>query len=501
MNGTTSVQSETRFDVIIVGAGISGINAAYRVQEQLPGASYAILEARHDLGGTWDLFKYPGIRSDSDLFTFGFAFNPWNRSNPIAEGSAIKSYMSETAQKFGIDKHILYKHKLVSSNWSSEENVWSLDVDNEGSSKTYTARFLIFGTGYYNYHEPLQAEIPGIENFQGQIIHPQFWPEDLDYKDKKIVIIGSGATAITLLPNLAEKAQRVTMLQRSPTYILSLPNRSASRWLAYLLPSSVYQKMQRAIWILTSRIFFLFCQRFPTVARWILRQNVNRQLPAHIPHDPHFKPRYNPWDQRLCVCPDGDFFQSLRKGKADVKTDTIKAVTKKGITLNSGETIDADIIITATGLKLQIAGGSSLTVDGEKIDIGSKYLWNGVMLQDLPNACFVIGYTNASWTLGADATAQFVTRLIRNLEARKLIAATPRLKPGIAKSLQQRPLLNLNSTYVTVAQRALPLAADQAPWQPRDHYTKDMAFAKKGDIDTGLEFVQGPSFRLRPKLS
>lgn len=501
MNGTASVHSESRFDVIIVGAGISGINAAYRIQEQLPGASYAILEARHDLGGTWDLFKYPGIRSDSDLFTFGFAFNPWNRSNPIAEGSAIKSYIASTAQKFGIDKHILYNHKLVSSDWSSAENTWSLNVDAQGTSKTYTARFVIFGTGYYSYTEPLTAQIPGIDNFQGQIIHPQFWPEDLDYTDKKIVIIGSGATAVTLLPNLAEKAQRVTMLQRSPTYILSLPNRSASRWLAYLLPSSVYQKMQRIIWILTSRIFFLFCQRFPSVARFILRKNVSRQLPAHIPHDPHFKPRYNPWDQRLCICPDGDFFRSLRKGKADVKTDTIKTVTKNGVALNSGETLDADIIITATGLKLQIAGGSSLSVDGEKIDIGSKYLWNGVMMQDLPNASFVIGYTNASWTLGADATAQFVTRLIQNLERRKLIAAIPRLTAGVAQTLQQRPLLNLNSTYVTVAQRALPMAADQAPWQPRDHYAKDIAFAKKGDIDTGLEFVQGRSFRLRPKLS
>lgn len=500
MNGHAR-SSESRFDVIIVGAGISGINAAYRVQDQLPGLRYAILEARDDLGGTWDLFKYPGIRSDSDLFTFGFAFHPWSRSNPIAEGSAIKSYIRETAEKFGIDQQIRYRHRLQSADWSSEENTWSLNVEADGTPTTYTARFVIFGTGYYNYHEPLQAEIPGLENYQGQVIHPQFWPEDLNYTDKKIVIIGSGATAVTLVPNLADQAQRVTMLQRSPTYILSLPNRSASRWLAYLLPTSVYQRMQRAIWILTTRVFFVFCQRFPSFSRWILRRRVNRQLPGHIPHDPHFQPRYNPWDQRLCICPDGDFFQSLRKGKADVKTDTIKTVTHKGITLHSGETLDADIIITATGLRLQIAGGATLSVDGQKIDVGSKYLWNGVMLQDLPNASFVIGYTNASWTLGADATAQFVTRLLKSLESRKLIAATPRLQPGDASSLQQRRLLNLNSTYVTVAERVLPMAADRAPWQPRDHYTKDIQFALKGDIVTGLEFVPGPSLRLRPKLS
>lgn len=500
MNGHANVQSETRFDVVIVGAGISGINAAYRLQEQLPGVSYAILEARDDLGGTWDLFKYPGIRSDSDLFTFGFAFNPWNRSNPIAEGSAIKSYVRDTAEKFGIDQHILYRTKLQSADWSSEENTWALNVEANGNPKTLTARYVIFGTGYYNYNQPLEAKIPGLENFQGQVIHPQFWPEDLDYSNKKIVIIGSGATAITLLPNLADKAERVTMLQRSPTYILSLPNRSASRWLAYILPSSMYQRLQRFIWILTSRFFFLFCQRFPNFSRWILKKNVSRQLPKHIPHDPHFKPLYNPWDQRLCVSPDGDFFQCLRKGKADVRTDTIKTVTKKGITLNSGETLDADIIVTATGLKLQIAGGSALSVDGKKIDIGSKYLWNGVMLQDLPNAAFVIGYTNASWTLGADATAQFVTRLVKDMESRKLIAATPRLKSSQASTIQERPLLNLNSTYVTVSQRTLPMAGDQAPWQPRDHYAKDIKFALKGDISTGLEFVQGPSFRIRPMV-
>ncbi|CAG8084535.1 unnamed protein product [Penicillium salamii] len=488
------------FDVIIVGAGISGINAAYRLQSQLPGYSYAILEARDDLGGTWDLFKYPGIRSDSDLFTFGFQFNPWSRDNPIAEGNDIKEYVRDTAKKFDIYDNIHFRHRLNAANFSTETNTWSLAVDAQGE-QTFTARYVIFGTGYYNYHEPLKADIPGLDDFQGQIIHPQFWPDNLQYKQKKVVIIGSGATAVTLLPNLADEAERVTMLQRSPTYILSLPNRTNSRWLSYILPHSLYTRVQRFIWIYTSRLFFLFCQRFPGFSRWLLKLNVRKQLPNHIPYDPHFKPRYNPWDQRLCVCPDGDLFKSLRKGKADVKTDTIKQVTKNGIVLNSGEKLDADIIITATGLRLQMAGGAGLTVDGQKINVGQKYLWNGVMLQDVPNAAFVIGYTNASWTLGADATAQFVCRLLKSLESRKLIAATPRVKEKDAATLQDRKLLNLNSTYVSIAESVLPKAADRGPWQPRDHYLKDIKFATGGDIDTGLEFAQGPSLRLRPKIA
>ncbi|KAJ5808973.1 hypothetical protein N7474_010242 [Penicillium riverlandense] len=492
MNGHANAESARDFDVIVVGAGISGINAAYRIQSELPGKSYAILEARDDLGGTWDLFKYPGIRSDSDLFTFGFAWNPWNTDNPIAEGADIKKYLRSTAHKFGIDSHIHYRHRLLGSEWSSADNTWSLSVDHDGEAKTYTARFLIFGTGYYDYKEPLKAQIPGLDNFQGQIIHPQFWPEDLNYKNKKVVIIGSGATAVTLLPNMAEDASRVTMLQRSPSYILSIPNTIRSRWLRYLMPTRLYQRMQRIMWITSARFLFLFCQRFPTFARWVLRLSSRRQLPSHISLDPHFKPHYNPWDQRMCLCPDGDFYKGLRTGKADIKTDTIKTVTKKGILLNSGEQLDADIIVTATGLKLQIAGGSSLVVDGEKINLADKYLWHGVMLQDLPNASFVIGYTNASWTLGADATAHFIIRLLKDMEKRKMVAAIPRLTAKDAAVLQDRKLLNLNSTYITSAEGRLPKAADRGPWQPRDNYFTDLQFAKKGNFEEGLEMVQGP---------
>ena len=499
--------SESRVDVVIVGAGISGINAAYRLQDQCPGYSYTILEARDDLGGTWDLFKYPGIRSDSDLFTFGFQFNPWSADNPIGEGHLIKQYIRDTAEKFGIDKHIRLRHRLTSADWSSSENAWTLNVENEGHSKIINARFILFGSGYYNYKEPLEAKIPGLDNFQGQVIHPQFWPEDLDVKNKKVVIIGSGATAITLLPNLAHKAERVTMLQRSPTWIMNLPNSSKSPllwWLiplSWILPTILFKRIQRMAWLLQARYFFLFCRAFPKLASFILQLRTRSELPSHVPLNPHFKPRYNPWEQRLCVSPDGDFYKCLRDGSADVRTDTIKTVTKNSITLNSGDALDADIIVTATGLKLQIAGGAVLSVDGQKIDIGEKYLWNGVMLQDLPNAAFIIGYTNASWTLGSDATAQFVTRMINSLQERKLIAATPRLKPSLAKEIQERPLLNLSSTYINVADRVLPRAADRGPWQPRDHYQKDIKFALKGDLNDGMEYVQGPSVHLRPKIN
>ncbi|KAJ6151477.1 hypothetical protein N7470_007074 [Penicillium chermesinum] len=451
MNGHANGHAETRYDVVIIGAGVSGINAGFRIQDQCPGFSYTILEARDDLGGTWDLFRYPGIRSDSDLFTFGFQFNPWNLDKPIGEGHLIKNYVRETAEKFGIDKHIKYHHRVVSADWSSNDSTWSLQVERDGTPTTYTARFVIFASGYYNYEKPLEAVIPGLDNFQGQLIHPQFWPEDLDYANKKIVIIGSGATAITLLPNLAEKAERVTMIQRSPSYILSLPNRTSSWFLKYFMPTTAYLRLQRFIWLLSSRFFFLFCQRFPSIARWILNRRAGRELPKHIPVNPHFTPATIRGTNVFA-----SLLMSLRRGKADVRTDTIKTVTKKGVTLSSGETVDADILITATGLKLQIAGGATLSVDGEKVDIGHRYLWNGVMLQDLPNASFIIGYTNASWTLGSDATAQFITRLLNSMKTRKLIAATPTMTPELEATIQRRPLLNLTSTYINVADRVLP---------------------------------------------
>ncbi|OQV00906.1 hypothetical protein CLAIMM_06341 [Cladophialophora immunda] len=356
---------ENFVDVLIIGAGISGINAAYRIQSQLPDHKYVILEGRGEMGGTWDLFRYPGIRSDSDLFTFGFAWHPWNQNNPIAEASAIKAYMNDSARLFGIDRHILFHHKVLSASYSSSDKLWTLSVEYKGAVTTFVTRFLVFGTGYYDYEQPLKTEIPGIDQFQGPVVHPQFWPEDLDYSNKKVVIIGSGATAITLVPSMAKTAAKVTMLQRSPSYIVSMPNRSKSIFHS-ILPGRMVSLLTRFQLIVKTRLFYLFCRNFPNMTKRMLLRGVHRQIPETVAVDPHFSPRYNPWDQRLCLCPDGDFFKSLSSGKAEVKTDLIDAVQGDGIRLKSGETLPADIVVTATGLKLRLGGGIRVAVDAPR---------------------------------------------------------------------------------------------------------------------------------------
>ena len=476
-------------DVLVVGAGISGINAAYRIQSQFPNTRYAVLEARSSVGGTWDLFRYPGIRSDSDLFTFGFPWNPWNQPQPIAEGSAILQYIKQSAAQTGVDQHIRFHHQVTAADWSSEHQRWTLSVElqrpqQQPQQLQLTTRFLVWSTGYYNYHQPLPADIPGLERFQGQTIHPQFWPEQLDYRGKKIVIIGSGATAVTLLPTLAQQAAHTTMLQRSPTYIVSVPNGSARAWYSRWLPDGLYRRWKRYSWILTARLFFLVCQTFPGFMKRALRRRASEQLPARIPVDPHFTPRYNPWDQRVCFSPDGDFYQSLRDGTADVKTDTIRQVVGHGIELASGETLPADIIITATGLQLEMSGAARVAVDGRPIHPPDHYVWRSMMLNDVPNSVFIIGYTNASWTLGADATARFICRLLHLLRARRASSVVPRLDGPV----QPVRLMNLQSTYMTRAESALPKAGDRAPWRPRESYYADSLFVDYGDVTGALEF-------------
>ncbi|OGM44741.1 flavin-binding monooxygenase [Aspergillus bombycis] len=475
-------------DLIIIGAGISGINTAYRVQQELPNFSYAILEARDTLGGTWDLFRYPGIRSDSDLFTFGFSWYPWTASSQIAEGSAIREYMQQAAASYGIDKAMKYNHRVDAAAWSTPDQLWTLDITHNGNTKTLRARFLVFGTGYYDYHQPLPTSIPGLTSFRGLTIHPQFWPEGCDYDAKRVVVIGSGATAITLLPKLSETAAKVTMLQRSPSYIMSIPSQTNRTWLTRLLPTSTSLKLNRVLKIVLSRLFFLFCRSFPATARWVLQRRTLQQLPEGIPHDPHFKPRYNPWDQRLCICPDGDFYKSLHTGRADIKTDTIKLVTESGIQLGSGEFLDADIIITATGLKLQIGAGIDIAIDGQPYKIPEKFLWHGILLEDLPNAALVIGYANISWTLGADVTGRILCRLLKHMERGGFGAVIPRVQSGLA--LQRGRLLNLSSTYVTEAEKDLPKVGDIGPWKARSNYLSDLIFAKYGKVNESLEFVR-----------
>ncbi|KAE9366831.1 monooxygenase flavin-binding family protein-like protein [Stipitochalara longipes BDJ] len=485
--GSIARNDSLHVDVMIIGAGISGINAGYRVQTELPGYSYAILESRNAIGGTWDLFRYPGIRSDSDLHTFGFPWRPWSKANSIADGESIRNYIKESAEKYGIDGKIRFHHKLVAADWSSEQQTWSLAVEAESEKRVYTARFIILSTGYYDYDEPLQATIPGLNKFQGQVIHPQFWPEDLDYSGKNVVIIGSGATAITLLPNIAEKAAKVTMLQRSPSYIMALPAVDPTgNFMRKWLPTWMSHTLVRWKFLILPFLFFKFCRAFPNAARKIIQANTKRHLPPSMPHDPNFKPAYNPWEQRLCVCPDGDFFKALQKGNSDIVTDTIKTVTSSGIQTTSGKMIDADIIVTATGLKMQLAGGARISVDGAPFDVSTKFMWKGVMLQDMPNAAFVIGYTNASWTLGADATAQTVCRLMKHMNSINASSAVPRLPVG--QKIKSAPVLNLNSTYIEKAKGQLPRAGDVAPWLPRANYLADYWTSNYGNVTTGMEF-------------
>ncbi|KAH0837736.1 hypothetical protein AYO21_09357 [Fonsecaea monophora] len=488
MHVPTAKEGENFVDILIIGAGISGINAAYRIQSQLPDHKYVILEGRAEMGGTWDLFRYPGIRSDSDLFTFGFAWHPWNQDNPIAEASAIKAYMNDSARMFGIDRHILFHHKVLSAAYSSRDKLWTLSVEYKGAVTTFVTRFLIFGTGYYDYEQPLKADIPGIDQFQGPVVHPQFWPEDLDYAGRKVVIIGSGATAITLVPSMAKTAAKVTMLQRSPSYIVSMPNRSKSIF-ASILPARVMSLFTRLRLIVKSRLFYLFCRTFPQLMKRLLVRGVQGQIPETLTVDPHFSPRYNPWDQRLCLCPDGDFFASLRNGKAEVKTDVIDGVQADGIRLrSSGETLPADIIVTATGLKLRLGGGIKLSVDGAPFDLAGKLMWHMVLMQDLPNAAFLLGYTNASWTLGADASSLFLTRLLRMMDRRAVGAVVPRKHADA--TIQPRKFLDLNSTYLQAAEKDLPKTGDRGPWKGRTYYLADLIFSKYGRIGESLEMVK-----------
>lgn len=486
-SGSSSTSEPNSYNVVIVGAGISGINAAYRIQSELEGFDYTILEARDRMGGTWDLFKYPGVRSDSDLYTFGFPWRPWNQSKCIADGQSICTYVEESAAEHGIDKKIQYRHKVTHSNWSTDQAAWQLTVDANGTTRHIHARFIILASGYYDYHNPLKAEIPNLEEFKGMTVHPQFWPADLDWDNKKIVIIGSGATSVTLLPALAEKAKKVTMLQRSPTYVLAQPAEDPlSGWAKRNLPAWLSYRLVRFKFLVLPFLFFRFCRTFPGLAKTMMRKATERELNGVIPHDPHFQPSYNPWQQRLCVCPDGDFFKAFQKGKADVVTDTIKTVTESGVETTNGTFIPADIIITATGLKILIGGGASLSIDNQELEISDKFLWKGLMLQDIPNMAAVIGYTNASWTLGADATALHVTRLLRYMKEKGYASATPEVKNG--EKVEVRPVLNLNSTYVEKAKADLPKCGDAKPWRPRSSYFSDLWQAKFGNVEEGMRF-------------
>ncbi|KAB8264090.1 hypothetical protein BDV32DRAFT_160951 [Aspergillus pseudonomiae] len=480
------------YDVLIIGAGISGINFAYRLQESHPDLSYCILEERHEIGGTWSLFQYPGIRSDSDLFTFGFAWRPWTQKHSIAHGSLIREYLQESAKQEGINRKIKFRHRVERMEWSTCRKAWTVHVSaDDAATVTLRTRFIMMATGYYDYHEPLQTDIPGIKRFQGPVLHPQFWPSDLDYTSKDIVIIGSGATAITLLPSLAEKASSVTMLQRSPSYVLSVSREDTiEKLIRWFCSAHLAASLIRFKWIIVPLVLVNFCRWFPRLAKWICLDITRRELPQEVPLDPHFTPRYNPWEQRMCMCPDGDFFECLRNGSGSVATGVIESVTERGIQLQSGAELKADIIVTATGLKMNIAGGIQIMVDGVPFAVPDHYMWKCSMVDRLPNVVFALGYVDASWTLGADATAQLSCRILTQMREEGLSIVSPCCSEEEQNEMQELPFLNLNATYVRKGRSAFPKVGDRPQWAPRSYYWKDLVRAWWGDIRTGLEWSE-----------
>ncbi|KAL6692432.1 FAD/NAD(P)-binding domain-containing protein [Trichoderma pleuroticola] len=472
-------------DVVIVGAGISGISAAHHIQRTLPNSEYLLLESRGEIGGTWDLFRYPGIRSDTDLHTFGFGWHPWQENRAIADGDAIARYLRTTAEMDGIYSHIRFQHRIVTANWSSASELWTLEVEAKGRRVELHTKFLILGTGYYDYKEPLRAEIPGLSNFRGTLVHPQFWPKDLDYAGKRVVIIGSGATAITLLPNLAKKANHVTMLQRSPTYIMSIDNATGGSWIHKLLPRTWAFQVDRWMFMWMIIILYNFCRLFPERSRAFLEGAVAKQLPKGVSMD-HFRPLYKPWDQRVCFSPNGDFFESLREGRAHVETAHIKTATSDSIVLQNGKTLEADIIVTATGLKFCIGGHIRVTMDDEEINLADRYAWNSTMLQDVPNLAFMMGYVNASWTLGVETSSQLVCRLLQHMQRKHYPSVVPRLPTGFP--MEPRPIWDLNATYVKKAQGCIPRCGNVGPWRGRTNYFVDLLKARYGSITKDLVF-------------
>lgn len=485
------------FDVVIIGAGLSGIGAGYRLNTRCPHKRYVIFEARADIGGTWDLFRFPGIRSDSDVFTFAYPFRAWKGAKVIADGSAILNYLRETASEFGVDRHIRFQHRVHSASWSSQDARWLLEVKNGANGETVecTCDFLYGCTGYYRYDTGYQPAFPGSERFRGRFVHPQHWPVDLDYAGKRVVVIGSGATAVTLVPAMSRTAAHVTMLQRSPSYILSLPTEdAAAKLLQRLLPGSAAYRIARWKNILITIAIYQFCRRAPKVARRLLLQGAAKSLPDHYEIDKHFSPRYQPWDQRLCVVPDADLFRSITEGRVSVVTDQIDTLNERGVQLQSGRQLEADIIVSATGLQMLALGAVHLSVDGTPIDPGHMFVYKGTMIGNVPNFAFCMGYTNASWTLRADLATVFVCRLLNHMDRHGYRTCKPVCDP---LSLQPRPLLDLTSGYVARAAANLPKQATKRPWLIRQNYILDMLAMKWDTLEDGILNFEVPSVAAR----
>ena len=458
------------FDVLIAGAGLSGIGVACHLTKKCPDKSFAILEARDAIGGTWDLFRYPGIRSDSDMFTLGYRFKPWTSDKGIADGGDIRQYIRDAATENKVDEKIRFKHKVKNADWNSREKLWTVTSDVDGETRTYTAKYLVGCTGYYDYDEGFTPEFAGREDFKGQIIHPQFWPEDLDYTGKKVVVIGSGATAVTLIPSMAREVESITMLQRSPTYIVPVPSKDklAIR-LRKFLPESFVYSIIRSRNIMLTMAFYNYCKRFPQKARDFIF-NFNKKI---LPKDfdmSHFTPKYNPWDERLCAVPGGDLYKAIHKGKADVVTDHIDKFVDNGILLKSGKTLEADIIITATGLKVVVLGKINVTMDGQPFDVTDKMSYRGVMFEGIPNAAMVFGYTNSSWTLKADLIADYFCRVVNYMDDKGYDEVIPvNHDPGMAK----KSFIDLTSGYIARVKDQLPKQGTKGAWKLHQNYFRD----------------------------
>jgi cation diffusion facilitator CzcD-associated flavoprotein CzcO len=482
---------QDHFDVIIVGGGLSGVNAAYHLQTSCPNKSYAILESRDAIGGTWDLFRYPGIRSDSDMYTFGYPFRLWQSSAAIADGESIRSYIRETAEAYGIDRKIRFGHRVTRASWSSDDAAWTLDVERgpDREPARFTCNFLFTCTGYYDYAAGYTPDFAGIDRFRGRVIHPQFWPDNLDCTGKRVVVIGSGATAVTIVPAIAATAAEVTMLQRSPTYIVARPAQDAlAKWLRRYLPANAAFGLARWYYVLFGMYFYNLSRRKPqAVKNWIIGQT-RQHLGADYDVGTHFTPLYNPWDQRLCLAPDADFFAAIKAGKADVVTDQIETFTETGIRLKSGGELAADIVVTATGLKLLLLGGMQVAIDGKPVTFADTMNYRGVMFSGAPNLFAAFGYTNASWTLKSDLTAAYVARLIGYMDKKGYAACTPQLKDP---SVVAEPLIDFSSGYIQRAIDQFPRQGSKKPWKLYQNYVRDMVSLRYGAIDDGaLAFTQ-----------